>query len=277
MKMQMKSISLLVSTLVLGLALSAQAHRAWILPSSTVVSGEDVWVTFDAAVSNDIFHVNYVALRTTDIRALAPDGSALELQNVATGKYRSVFDIQLDQGGTYKIFTASNGLTARWETDEGERRFWPPRGQAPMPEGFAKEVPQKAKNLQVTQSSRRMETFVTAGNPTDKVLQPTGTGLELLPISHPNDLVAGEQAEFQFLMDGKPAVDAEVSILPGGMRYRNSQEEIALKTDKKGKVKIDWPSAGLYWMSASYRDNKAPKPATSRSGSYVATFEVLPD
>jgi len=32
----------------------------------------------------------------------------------------------------------------------------------------------------------------------------------------------------------------------------------------------------MYWLSASYRDGKAQPPATVRSGSYVATFEVLP-
>jgi hypothetical protein len=60
------------------------------------------------------------------------------------------------------------------------------------------------------------------------------------------------------------------------MRYRNGQDAINVETDKTGKVAIKWPSAGLYWLSASYEDNKASKPATSRRGSYVATFEVLP-
>ena len=40
----------LVLALCIGLPLSAQAHRAWLLPSATVLSGEgDLWVTVDAA------------------------------------------------------------------------------------------------------------------------------------------------------------------------------------------------------------------------------------
>src|SRR4051812_47665795 len=31
------------------------AHRMWLLPSATVFSGTDGWVTVDAAVSNDLF------------------------------------------------------------------------------------------------------------------------------------------------------------------------------------------------------------------------------
>lgn len=268
--------SLLIA-LGLSLSLGAHAHRAWILPASTVLSGDDPWVTFDAAVSNDIFHTDHAPLRIEYVQAIGPDGKAVELQNAATGKYRSTFDLNLKEKGTYKVFSASNGLNARWETDEGERRFWPARGQVPTAEGFKKEVPKKAKNLEISQSSRRMETFVTAGTPTDKVLKPTNAGLELVPITHPNDLFAGEAAEFQFLIDGKPAAGVKISVIPGGMRYRNGQGEITAETDKAGKVKITWPQAGLYWLNASYRDDKAKKPAKTRSGSYVATFEVLPE
>ena len=40
--------------LAICLPLSAQAHRAWMLPSATVLSGEEPWITVDAAVSNGI-------------------------------------------------------------------------------------------------------------------------------------------------------------------------------------------------------------------------------
>lgn len=261
----------------LALPLAAQAHRAWIVPAATVLSGDDPWVTFDAAISNDIFHADHAAMRLEGIKVTGPDGNAVELQNGATGKYRSTFDLNLSQRGTYKVFSASGGLNARWETEEGERRFWPPRGQTPDAAAFAKEVPAKAKNLEVSQSSRRMETFVTAGSPSETVLKPTNSGLELVPVTHPNDLFAGEKAEFGLIIDGKPAVGAKVTVIPGGMRYRNGQDAIEVETDKDGKFAITWPAAGLYWLSASYRDNQAKAPATSRSGSYVATFEVLPE
>lgn len=266
-----------VVAISLALPLAAQAHRGWIVPAATVLSGDDPWVTFDAAISNDIFHADHAPMRLNGVSAIGPDGKAVELQNGATGKYRSTFDLNLTQRGTYKVFTASGGLNARWETEDGERRFWPPRGQTPDAAEFAKAVPAKAKNLEVSQSSRRMETFVTAGSPSDTVLKPTNVGLELVPVTHPNDLFAGEKAEFGLIIDGQPAAGAKVTVIPSGMRYRNGQDAIEVETDKNGKFAITWPAAGLYWLSASYRDNQAKVPATSRSGSYVATFEVLPE
>lgn len=267
----------LCSALVLCLPLTAQAHRAWLLPSATVLSSDDAWVSIDAAVSNDIFHADHAPMRTEGVTVTAPDGNIVEVQNANTGKFRSTFDVQLAQKGTYKIAVASAGLMARWETEEGERKMWPGRGERANPADFDKVVPKKAKNLEVSQFSRRMETFVTSGTPSDTVLKPTKQGLELVPVTHPNDLFAGESAEFQFLMDGKPVAGVKVTIIPGGMRYRNDQAAIELETDKKGSISVAWPQAGMYWLSASYRDDKAKKPATSRSGSYAATFEVLPE
>jgi uncharacterized GH25 family protein len=261
--------------LALTLPFAAHAHRAWILPAATVLSSEEPWVTFDAAISNDIFHTDYHAMRLDGVKALAPDGKEIPLQNGASGKYRSTFDLQLQQKGTYKVFSASSGLNATWE-ENGQRKFWPPRGAPFTQEGFEKEVPKKADNLRVTQSSRRQETFVTAGNPTDTVLKTTGKGLELMPVTHPNDLFAKEPAEFQLLIDGAPATGAKVTVLPGGMRYRDGQEAIEAVADAQGKFSITWPHAGQYYLEAGYQDDKAAKPATQRRGSYVATFEVLP-
>lgn len=267
----------LCTALVMCLPLSAQAHRAWLLPNATVLSSDDAWVSVDAAVSNDIFHADHAPMRVEGITITAPDGSSLKPQNASVGKYRSVFDVQLPQKGTYKIAMASTGVMASWKTAEGERGMWPGRGQRGNPSDVEKNIPKDAQDVQISAFSRRMETFVTSGTPDEKVLKVTKKGLELLPITHPNDLFAGEAAEFQFLIDGKPAVGVKVTVIPGGMRYRNEQAAIELETDKKGKISVTWPQAGMYWLNANYRDNKAKKPATVRTGSYAATFEVLPE
>lgn len=271
----MRLYTLALCGLALTLSFAAQAHRAWILPGSTVLSGEAPWVTFDAAVSNDIFYADYRPLQAATLSALGPDGETRALQNVATGHFRSTFDLALTQPGTYKVFAASHGLSARWEED-GQRRFWPPRGEPFSAEAFASAVPKQADNLEITQFSRRYETFVTAGAPSDTALAPTGIGLELVPVTHPNDLFAGETARFRLTIDGTPAVGAEITVLPAGMRYRDSQDALNLTADSDGAFDVLWPHAGRYFLEARYRDDRAPAPATTRQGGYAATFEVLP-
>jgi uncharacterized GH25 family protein len=249
---------------------ASHAHKAWLLPSTTV-STVDQWITVDGAVSNDLFYFNHVPLRLDSLAITAPDGSKVTPENPHTGKYRSVFDLQLKQNGTYKVALVNAGLFANYE-ENGARKRW--RGNA---EKFATEVPANAKNLQVSESVGRIETFITAGKPTETALKASNVGLELIPVTHPNDLYAGEASKFRFLVDGKPAANLEVVVQPGGTRYRNEQEEQKLKTDGNGELSVDWPSPGMYWLETGLQDDKTSvKQAKQRRLTYVATFEVLP-
>ena len=97
-----------------------------------------------------------------------------------------------------------------------------------------------------------------------------------MPVTHPNDLYAGEAAKFRFLLDGQPAAKLELEIVAGGTRYRDHQEEIKLTTDAQGEFSVTWPQAGMYWLETSLQDAKTSvKQAKQRRLSYVATFEVL--
>lgn len=260
--------------LVLSLAVmpfTAMAHKAWLQPSETVLAGADPWVTVDAAVSNDLFYFNHVPLPLERLAITAPDGSKVDAQNGATGRYRSVFDVQLKQQGTYRIAMVNSGLSASWD-EGGKPKRW--RGTAAA---FASEVPKDAKDLKVTQSVGRVETFVTNGSPNDTALKPVGEGIELVPVTHPNDLFAGEQAKFKLQIDGKPAVGLEIEIVRGGTRYRNAQEEIKARTDANGEFSVTWPEAGMYWLETVSEDINTSLPqAKQRRLSYVATLEVLP-
>ena len=264
-----------LKALALGVALllpvSAQAHKAWLLPSDTVLSGEDPWITVDAAVSNDLFYFNHVPLRLDGLVITGPGGQVVQPENSAVGKFRSTFDVHLQEPGTYRIAVINAGLYASWDVD-GKTRRW--RGTA---ETFAKEVPSDAKDLKVSQSAGRIETFVTAGRPNDVALKSTGLGLELVPVTHPNDLFAGEPATFSLLLDGKPVADMDIEIIPDGIRYRDQQNELAATTGTDGRFTVTWPTAGRYWLEAKAEDDKTSVPkATVRRVSYVATFEVLP-
>lgn len=262
-------IKLATFTLAACVPFASHAHKAWLLPSTTV-STVDQWITVDAAVSNDLFYFNHVPLRIDGLVITAPDGSVVQPENTATGKYRTTFDLHLTRNGTYRLANVNNGLFASYEENGAPKRW---RGTAG---NFAREVPADAKNLQVSQSVGRVETFVTAGKPTTEVFKPTNIGLELVPVTHPNDLYAGEAASFRFLLDGQPAAKLELEILAGGTRYRDHQDEIKLTTDDKGEFSVTWPQAGMYWLETSLQDAKTSvKQAKQRRLSYVATFEVL--
>jgi uncharacterized GH25 family protein len=300
-----KRLLAVVAPLALGVALilpsAASAHRGWIVPSFTVLSGDGAWVTLDAAISNELFYADHNPMRLDAVVVTAPDGSVDKIQNALTGKYRSTFDVQLAKPGTYKIGSATSSVMASW-TEAGQvKRF---RGS---PEDFAKQVPADAADLKTIKSFNRNETFVTRDAPTTTVFAPTGKGLELVPVTHPNDLVAGEAATFKFLLDGKPAADLEVTFAPGNSRYRATPGDFKVKTGADGAFKVTFPEAGMYWMNAVARTGETgrrpggegggpggpgmggpggapgggqpgpatPLPGNGMSASYTATLEAL--
>lgn len=259
----------LVSALIVPAA--ASAHRMWILPSSTVLSKEGSFVTVDAAVSNDLFFADHVPMRLEALTVTGPDGAKVAPQNPSTGKYRSTFDVELAKPGTYKIATVTDGVFAAYKLN-GETKRW--RGRAA---DLATAIPQGASEVKITQNTRRAETFVTAGAPSTDALKPTGQGLELTPVTHPNDLVAGESASFKLLMDGKPARDVDVEIVLGGGRYLAKAVEAKVKTNADGVFTYAWPQPGMYWIEAEAKGGASSIPNAERSAAYVATFEVLPE
>ena len=268
------------SLLALGLAVAmpqaALAHRAWLLPSATVLSGEEPWVTVDAAISNDLFYFEHNPMRLDGLQVLGPDAAAVAPQNASTGRYRSTFDIRLARTGTYRIAVVNDTLLASYKLGGQTKRL---RGDAAS---IRNELPGDAQGVQVMRNQSRVEAFVTVGRPTDTALQSVGKGLEMVPVTHPNDLFVGDVARFRFLLDGEPAAGVEVTVIPGGIRYRDQLGEMKLVTDAEGFVGIDWPTPGMYWLSASHgaRRGEAGAAGTlekpARRAGYTATLEVLP-
>lgn len=267
----------LIALALAGTTLAAHAHKPWLLPTSTIVESRDNWVTIDAAISEGLFDVDHVPLRLDGITITGPDGGKLEMQNIANGKLRNSFDLKLPKPGTYKVALVTQTVFASYKDKDGQvKRF---RGTE---ETFAKDVPADAAELKVSRTQGRLETFVTTGDPDMNVFKPTGTGLELVPVTHPNDLRAGEKATWRFLLDGKPAANQGVSLIPGGVRYRGTLGEIRKTTDAKGELTLELPAAGMYMVSTSWPAATPAKPGQppqmpERRATYAATIEILPE
>jgi hypothetical protein len=279
-------------------------------------------ITVDAAGSERLFAFDHRPVGLDTIKVWKPDGTPGETLNGATGRLRTVFDVKLDQPGTYKIGSQQTMVTGSLMLNGVERRVGgrggpppgangpqngtvggtpggaptgagglPPGGSGPgqgpggpggpgaprrLPPIPLAEIPADATDVKLTEIINTLETFVSVGDPSATVLKPVGKGLELEPITHPNNLAAGETARFRFLIDGKPAPGVQVTVIQGGDRYRNNADANVLTTGADGIVAIKWPAAGMYWVGAAATDTHAAEPrAQQRRMGYVATLEVM--
>jgi uncharacterized GH25 family protein len=290
--MNLRTPLIAISAVAALAAPTALAHRMWMIASSTSVSGTDNWVTVDAAVSNDLFFFDHQPIRVAPT-VTHPDGTEGTIENHSVGKFRATFDVHLTQQGTYRIGAVSQNVFGSYKLN-GETKMIP-RGTTA--DKLATVIPAGATDVQTSESMMRNEIYVTQGAPTTTVFKPTGKGIELVPVTHPNDLVVGEAATFQFLLDGKPAPNLFVTVIPGGIRYRDTLKQQDLKTGADGKVSINWSDPGLYWVNvtptrpreegpgapgmggpgAGGPQGAAGRPAgpPQRRVSYVTTLEVL--
>lgn len=259
---------------------AAQAARSWVLPSTTVLSGKNAWITVDAASSDELYIPGLRPLPLTSIRVIDADGQTVEPQNGFMGKFRSSVDVQLTKPGTYKIASVTTTIIASWSEAGQVRRF---RGSD---DEFAKQVPASASELRTVKTVSRNETFVTRDTPTTQALKVSGEGLELEPITHPSDVIVGEAASFRFLLNGKPADGLEVLVMRGGDHWKSRPAEIKAKTGPDGSFKLTLPEGGIWWISATYRTGETGRgpggpqaPAQPLAGdgygaSYTATVEA---
>lgn len=292
---------------------AALADHGFILPSSTLYSGDGNVATFDAAASEHVFFFDHRPIQLESITISRPDGTPGTPYNTLRGRFRSVFDLRLDQQGTWKVASRQTTVTGSFRLNGEERRVGrrgPPPGAPAGPAGLGgqgggrgdgggargpggpgqgdaggprrpppvapEDIPAAATDVHLTETVGTVETFVTAGQPTMTVFKPTGRGLEMEPITHPNAIVAGETARFRFLIEGKPAPGVRVTVLRGGDRYRDDVGAMTLTTGADGVVAIKWPGAGMYWVGAEAEDgHPAEQRAESRKLSYAATLEVM--
>lgn len=257
--------------LILGLsvslsALPALAHKTWLLPSATILSDKDPWVSVDAAVSNALFEFEHVPLSLDGLLITAPDGSKGQAENLAKAHYRNMFDLRLTQEGTWRLAVMMDGYGASYKL-KGEQKRW----RGPKAD-LSSAIPAEATEVNITHSIRRTETFVTRAKPS--AVKISGKGLELEPITHPNDLYAGEKAKFRFLVDGKPAADLKITYLPGGSRWRDKTGEVTVTTDKDGVAVLTFAEPGYYWLGTSVDLPSKVKGEPSLSYGYVVTLDV---
>jgi uncharacterized GH25 family protein len=186
MQQKRLSKSIALGLILAGMAITSQAHNAWLLPNSTMVDSKEAWVSLDAGISNQLFEFNHAPLRLENLMVTDPDGNTTKAEGAVLGKFRSTLDLRLPKDGTYRLSIVNNNTMGSYKLNGETKRF---RGAQGSP---GAQIPAGATEVQTTQVQTRLETFVSANKMNDTALKASGSGLELIPVTHPTDLRVGE-------------------------------------------------------------------------------------
>lgn len=253
---------------------SVQAHPLWILPHEfTLSSDKPEWITVDVTASNVLFNFDH-SVPLESVRIYSPDGKTQPVSSYFKGHHRSVFDMQLHQNGTYKVeLKRPPFFFTRYEMPDESRpqRLMGNKTQA------AKKLPAEAQEVKTLLIRLSSATYITNNQPSKQVFTPTGDGLELQPITHPNDIVRGETAELKLLLDGQAAANLKVELTPNGTHYRNNRNTLHITTDDEGKFSFTPEQAGAWLLFAGLSQPTDNPQADEQRVMLYVTFEVMLD
>jgi hypothetical protein len=265
---------IVIAAALAGAACAAQAHRPWMIPNTSIIENDrgEAWATVDAAISEGLFETDFLPQKLDGLTVTDPDGATAPAPAATVGKHRASVDIRLPKDGTYRVTLGAVNVMGSYKLNGEMKRF------RATEQTVKDEIPAGASEVRSTTIVQRQDTFVTLNKPSAGALKATGTGLELVALTNPTELRAGEKAKFRFQLDGKPLANFPFSLIPGGVKYRGTLNEVRLTTDANGEANFALPAPNMYWLSAAYPAN-APRGADgpARRYTYSATFEILPE
>lgn len=248
-----------VAWLVAGIA---TADSPYLKPNVHDATGRD-HVTVEASFTEDIFQAR-VVMRSDSFHVIGPNGEN-PITDVTYLRDLAVFEVATPIDGTYRISSGPRqGRTAKmYRATDGS---WKMVGEEDNP-------PPADAPLVDVQSITVAEVYVTRGAPSDGALEPRGQGLELFPMIHPADIVAGEDATFQMLFEGRPLAGVEVTVFREAGRYDGKKIEATLTTDSEGRFTVRAGDAGAYLTQVRYRtESPAGAPTPYRSYTHTLAF-----
>lgn len=262
----LKKAAVLLAGLVVSASISA--HTLWLVPSHYVLSKQDSWVSVDASAANMTF-VPDKGIGLQSLKLYLPDGKVQDVSSVHQGKRKSMADVQLAGDGTYRLEMAN---PLRFFTSyelNGERK----RLMANKQERTA-QLPKGATKVETTQMRSRNFAYITVNSPTDTVVKLQGAGLEISSNVHPADVVAEENLQLVFNLDGKPQAGVKGVLSYEGELYRNDAGRIEFETNADGRFSFTPATAGRYLIEASYSADSNSALADKVRESVTYTFEV---
>ena len=262
-------LSLVPATLLFLTSSIAMAHTPYILPYHFDTK-KDV-TTIQASATEDFFIPDHAI--TGDFSVTSPLGVTTNISDATTLKEVTLVQIPLAEDGTYRVSLKTKPRVSKFANIDGR---WlsvrPVRGAGGQPKEALSErsyvTPEElAKDTKVIESTstRTLETFVTKGRSSDKVLAISGKGLEIKLSKNPSEIFFDQGLEFEVLFDGQPIKSQMVQIEQAG------KAPLELKSDDKGHVKATFAQAGTYLLEVTYPNDPESHSEKSRQTTPQAT------
>lgn len=251
----------LAAVLFAAVATPASAYTSYIKPEAFWVVEPTVEVQGSYATS---FFTPGIALGDS-LTVINPEGQRISADRIAvTPDGTTDLQAELARGGTYRISTGE--VTGQVANLVGENGQWRVLG--------AGETPPADAQTTTLQTVTVADAYVTRGTANRTAVDQNIGRLAIHPVTHPNQVLAGQGFQVQLLFDGQPMANSAVVLYAAGDPETKLDRYVV--TDAAGNATFTFDAPGQYIIAARHRADM-PAGSAAAVGSYTTTltFEAL--
>ena len=233
--------------------------QQWILPNFFYTDRESPWLGIEHTAGEQRFVPGHGL--GSPLWIIHPEGWRMgRPSSIFVGQTRTVAEMELTGQGTYRIETDRPAqFVTEFEVD-GKKR-WVGKSKDQLP---------GKKILQSAHRWSRTTTFVTVKKYTQGVLEATGAFLEIVPVTHPNQIFMGKPFVVRVVSRGQSVPGQEVQAY--SEMDNGYDTPLAAVTNANGECELIFPSPGLYLLTARLRQDAKD---SSRANIDVFNISVL--
>jgi uncharacterized GH25 family protein len=250
---------------LLTLPLSAAAHDTWILPARWSVSvGQPLTVDLTSAMDFPRPESPARPDRIVDRKVrLAGAVSSLEVSPAGVGAKALPLSSTPNAAGVATVWVTTRPRTLDLKPDEVSHYLREVGADDTIGEQWRRSPERTWRETYV----KVAKTFVLVGAvpKDDSWREPVGASLELVPVSDPTALAAGQDLAFVLLWNGEPQADVAVGAVGG-----RGAVSALVKTDAHGTVTFRLDSPGPWLFRATLI-----RPAAGRPGEWDSVFTTV--
>lgn len=222
---------------------SADAHVPFLKPNQFTVTHNRLHV--ESAFTEYPFQADF-AMDSPHFSLLLPDGKQNPITPIAKTRAAVYLEPVLPMEGTYRVSTGVRKGPAYHAVETKEGKLY-----------FSNDMDRVSGVRTSMQYFSRADVYLTKGTASYQPI-PVNKGVEILPLSAPNDLVLGQEIRLRVLRDGKPAKNARVVNVHEGEHYAllrstdlydvENKREGHLYTNDAGELTFRPTQAGMYFL-----------------------------
>lgn len=239
----MNKLYVLVSILVMLLmTLNAKAHVPFLKPNLFNVTHHRLQI--ESSFTEFPFQPDF-AMDSPNFTMVSPSGAETHLTSQAKTKAAVYLEPQLTEDGTYRISTGIK-VGPKYKATEVNAKLY-----------FAEDMlrfPGKSTSMQYYS---RADTYIFKGSQKYEA-KPFNQGLEIIPLTSPNNLMLGSQLAFRVMNNGKALPNARVIVVAENEHFTKHRtgdlydidniRESNLLANTKGEFTFHPKQAGLYFL-----------------------------